>query len=188
VVGDLLRRRTVQVATVKPRSLGVVAIAEAITRAEGAVLAAALLRSSGMDARVLWATIDDEASVLCVWREGTGPWRPVPIWPALRVKVHGERVVDGPVEEEVAPLVGWDVIDAYYRITPRLLADLSTIAAGTETAAEAEGGAIRSPACPSCQAEMRSRRGPKGPFWGCSQYPTCRATLEMSRNVPVDAH
>jgi len=30
------------------------------------------------------------------------------------------------------------------------------------------------PACPLCNASMRKRSSAKGPFWGCSAYPTCK--------------
>lgn len=32
------------------------------------------------------------------------------------------------------------------------------------------------PPCPSCGAPMRLLQSRRGPFWGCSAYPTCRAT------------
>ena len=33
------------------------------------------------------------------------------------------------------------------------------------------------PHCPECGKPMRHRKSAKGPFWGCSAYPDCRATL-----------
>ena len=35
------------------------------------------------------------------------------------------------------------------------------------------------PACPSCGAPMRLQQGRRGPFWGCSAYPTCKATRPL---------
>ena len=37
------------------------------------------------------------------------------------------------------------------------------------------------PECPQCGQPMRIRNGRNGEFWGCSAYPTCRATLELTR-------
>lgn len=33
-------------------------------------------------------------------------------------------------------------------------------------------------ACPDCGKPMKLRNGPRGVFWGCSSFPTCRKTLE----------
>jgi helicase len=174
-IADLMRRRTLRPATATPRMLGLVASADPLTRAEGALLGAALLRAMGTDARVLWATIDDEASALCTWREGAGAWHPVPIWPARHVRVHGERVADAPAGPETAPLIGWDVIGGYTRIGSRRLPLLEAmLGEGAVPAAD-----IAVPSCPACQAAMRVRRGQNGAFWGCSRYPTCRSTLPM---------
>lgn len=30
--------------------------------------------------------------------------------------------------------------------------------------------------CPSCGAEMKQRAGRYGKFWGCTKWPTCKAT------------
>ncbi len=34
------------------------------------------------------------------------------------------------------------------------------------------------PICPQCGMQMKLRRSESGPFWGCSQYPKCNATLD----------
>lgn len=31
--------------------------------------------------------------------------------------------------------------------------------------------------CPECKAPMQRKEGKLGPFWGCSNFPKCRATL-----------
>jgi hypothetical protein len=176
-VTRLVGRRSVCLAREMPRPLGVVAAAPQITRAEGAVLGAALLRAMAIDARVLWATIDDEASALCVWRQQSGPWHPVPIWPAARVRVHGERVVDAPEADQLPPLVGWGVIDSHTRITPRVMPRMRELLAAGLASDPIDREA---PSCPSCQAEMRRRRGQNGPFWGCSRFPSCRTTMPLT--------
>lgn len=41
------------------------------------------------------------------------------------------------------------------------------------------------PSCPACDAPMRSRTSARGPFYGCSRFPSCTTTLptaEMSRS------
>ncbi|MGE0278642.1 MAG: topoisomerase DNA-binding C4 zinc finger domain-containing protein [Nitrospiraceae bacterium] len=35
---------------------------------------------------------------------------------------------------------------------------------------------MMAPSCPACRAPMRRRDGSRGAFWGCSRFPTCRAT------------
>lgn len=35
-----------------------------------------------------------------------------------------------------------------------------------------------SPSCPDCGAPMRKRTSSRGPFWGCSRYPQCKATYD----------
>lgn len=35
------------------------------------------------------------------------------------------------------------------------------------------------PSCPTCGATMRRRSGRRGPFWGCSRYPSCRGTRNI---------
>jgi four helix bundle suffix protein len=37
------------------------------------------------------------------------------------------------------------------------------------------------PACPQCGQPMRLRNGRNGNFWGCTAYPTCRGTLEVTK-------
>lgn len=41
----------------------------------------------------------------------------------------------------------------------------------------------RGPSCPRCKSKMiiRTRRSDGGRFWGCSQYPDCKGTLETSQ-------
>jgi hypothetical protein len=40
------------------------------------------------------------------------------------------------------------------------------------------------PTCPKCGAPMRLRRGAKGEFYGCSQYPNCKATIDATEDKP----
>ena len=35
------------------------------------------------------------------------------------------------------------------------------------------------PKCPECASAMVERTGPRGPFYGCTEYPGCRATREL---------
>ncbi len=36
--------------------------------------------------------------------------------------------------------------------------------------------AASTPTCPACTAVMARRRGPRGEFWGCTNYPNCKGT------------
>jgi hypothetical protein len=177
----LVGHRNVCLATAAPRPIGTVAAARELTRAEGALLAAAMLRGMGIDAKLVWATIDDEASALCIWHDNGGAWRPAPIWPARHVRVHGERVVDaGPDYANLPPLVGWEVIAGYTEVMPRTLPALRALTIG---GTPADTG-VEHPSCPSCKADMRLRRGSRGPFWGCSSYPACQQTLPFEGAAP----
>ena len=40
---------------------------------------------------------------------------------------------------------------------------------------------VDAPACPLCGQPMRRRAGRRGEFWGCSAYPTCRGTMEITK-------
>lgn len=45
--------------------------------------------------------------------------------------------------------------------------------------------------CPSCKQPMRRIAGKMGPFWGCSAFPKCKATLNDVQGKPskeVDEH
>lgn len=39
------------------------------------------------------------------------------------------------------------------------------------------------PKCPKCKGEMTQRSGPRGSFWGCEDYPSCRGTVNLSPQV-----
>lgn len=57
---------------------------------------------------------------------------------------------------------------------------------GAPRAAAATTGdtaAVKIP-CPKCGQPLRRREGPKGPFWGCSAYPTCKATQPDDNGKP----
>jgi energy-coupling factor transporter ATP-binding protein EcfA2/ribosomal protein L37AE/L43A len=41
------------------------------------------------------------------------------------------------------------------------------------TPLDGQGSTTENPSCPKCKAQTVSRRGPYGPFWGCSRYPAC---------------
>ena len=55
--------------------------------------------------------------------------------------------------------------------------------AGAASAAQGEESA--SPACPRCGKALVLRKGPRGPFWGCSGFPRCRFTCEDQDGRPV---
>lgn len=38
--------------------------------------------------------------------------------------------------------------------------------------------------CPACASQLVRRKGPKGHFWSCSQYPDCKQTLPDSDGKP----
>ncbi len=40
-------------------------------------------------------------------------------------------------------------------------------------------GQGKAPLCPECNAPMKSRTSARGPFWGCSNYPHCRAIRKI---------
>lgn len=61
----------------------------------------------------------------------------------------------------------------------------STKPARAETSGPAADG--DAPQCPDCGAPMRRRDGKRGPFWGCSTYPTCKGIVNISEPTPVEA-
>ena len=65
----------------------------------------------------------------------------------------------------------------------RKIADLGSVRAA-ELFKIATEGDYTTPTCPSCGIKM-VRRPPKGgpPFWGCTNYPRCRATLQIRRGA-----
>ena len=34
--------------------------------------------------------------------------------------------------------------------------------------------------CPICGGLLLIRKGPRGPFWGCANYPTCKHTENIA--------
>ncbi len=48
----------------------------------------------------------------------------------------------------------------------------------SNTAVEGQGSTAENPSCPKCKAQTVSRRGPYGPFWGCSRYPACDGLIK----------
>ncbi|AMV34303.1 Topoisomerase DNA binding C4 zinc finger [Pirellula sp. SH-Sr6A] len=44
-------------------------------------------------------------------------------------------------------------------------------------ARDGQHGGNAPPQCPNCTRPMRRRNSSRGPFWGCSQFPTCKGTL-----------
>lgn len=39
------------------------------------------------------------------------------------------------------------------------------------------------PTCNNCGATMKKRKGQRGEFWGCSNFPTCRTTMPLEGDV-----
>ncbi|MHB8453648.1 MAG: topoisomerase DNA-binding C4 zinc finger domain-containing protein [Acidiferrobacterales bacterium] len=39
--------------------------------------------------------------------------------------------------------------------------------------------------CPHCGKPLCRRRGPKGSFWGCTEFPTCRGSRNDDRGAPA---
>ena len=56
------------------------------------------------------------------------------------------------------------------------------VKATKKTAPKAGKGDVK---CPKCGAKMVLRNGKNGPFWGCGNYPTCRATADDDGGKPV---
>lgn len=52
---------------------------------------------------------------------------------------------------------------------------------------QATEGDWTTPTCPSCGSSMTPRQGSRGPFWGCSNYPRCRAKLSMRSTAPLSS-
>jgi len=44
--------------------------------------------------------------------------------------------------------------------------------------------AAQGPECPKCHAPMRKRQSKNGPFWSCSTFPACNATLPIGNAKP----
>jgi DNA topoisomerase-3 len=38
--------------------------------------------------------------------------------------------------------------------------------------------------CPTCNSAMQRRKGEKGYFWGCTQFPSCKTTLLDDNGIP----
>ena len=39
--------------------------------------------------------------------------------------------------------------------------------------------------CPKCGSNLRKIKGKEGMFWGCSGYPSCRASYPNGKNKPM---
>ena len=39
--------------------------------------------------------------------------------------------------------------------------------------------------CPKCGSNLRKIKGKEGLFWGCSGYPSCRASYPNGKNKPM---
>lgn len=143
-----------------------------ITRAEGAHLAAALLRHMKVEAQVMRARLDGEESLLCAWRYHD-TWYGLPIWPAHLIETH-DQVVQGwrPVDSVAAPVSreGWSVIETYNHLESR---QLSFVVADDTTLSTR-------PLCPECRSPMKKRAG-YNVFWGCERYPTCKGIRSIEQ-------
>lgn len=42
-------------------------------------------------------------------------------------------------------------------------------------------GDYRTPTCPNCDIKLTERKGAKGRFWGCHNFPRCRYTAQMKK-------
>lgn len=62
-----------------------------------------------------------------------------------------------------------------------LLEDLNSFPEADRKAilTEVTAGDYTTPTCPSCDIKMVERKGPKGLFWGCSNYPRCRQSFNI---------
>lgn len=64
--------------------------------------------------------------------------------------------------------------------TARVLSQVGKLVGAGKT-----GGALKAPGAPPCTEEgcsgvMTRRKGKKGDFWGCTEYPKCRGTAQVS--------
>lgn len=53
--------------------------------------------------------------------------------------------------------------------------------------AENHGQQDRVYPCPECKSPLQRREGKRGAFWGCSNFPRCRATLNDEAGKPANA-
>ncbi len=80
-------------------------------------------------------------------------------------------------------------IEAGQQSVETLVKSAADLAASlVRSAADAQIGVIRNKgdvSCPVCGSGLlRKRQGAKGPFWGCSQYPACKATFPDKSGKP----
>lgn len=47
----------------------------------------------------------------------------------------------------------------------------------------ATAGDYKTPTCPNCDKKMIRRNSEKGEFWGCSNYPRCKTTLNVRKKI-----
>lgn len=65
--------------------------------------------------------------------------------------------------------------------SPDALADLERRKKHLAEASKRHAEFLRTaPNCPKCGGGMVSRKGPRGRFWGCSDYPRCTGTASFS--------
>jgi hypothetical protein len=185
-------------AAARPRSLVQIADSPELTPFEANLLATALLRWMGVEAEFLGARVDGEETAICAWRHGDKLYG-LPIWPAKSVVVQGARVEawSDSTDESSPPSVGWEILRAYGTIAKRTLPFALTEslpADGTDgepeppVAQEPVGRRASSPRsaplCPACDGPMARRSGRFGEFWGCTGYPDCRGTRQVTEPSP----
>lgn len=71
------------------------------------------------------------------------------------------------------PLMDPPPEDAYDNGPPPITSDAPTLFPGGRVERP------RTPSCPKCGCEMKKRSGRNGPFWGCTDYPQCKGTVNL---------
>ena len=91
-----------------------------------------------------------------------------------RVSISDEKVISE--EEHAAATIGKEQID-----TPERIRQVQEESEKLKLRIKAEhqlNGIDHK--CPTCGAHMLWKGGNYGPFWGCSKYPNCKRTIQMS--------
>ncbi|MDO5537790.1 MAG: DNA topoisomerase, partial [Desulfovibrionaceae bacterium] len=84
-------------------------------------------------------------------------------------------------------------LEAYTRAAGLAGAGADANQAGSAVAAASAGSQISVtageeeavPSCPRCGRPMKLRKGPRGEFWGCSNFPRCRGTLQYEEGLAL---
>lgn len=110
-----------------------------------------------------------------------------------RLEFENVQLSDEPKCRQVAEVAGYNLVDEQiawilpgfespvaWREFGRVVVQLVEHAANPEWT-HGMGGENPAVLCPKCQKPMIRRQGNGRPFWGCSEYPTCRGSRAIAR-------